>query len=83
MDAQRSQSADDLELTHAVALDSLFNPSEPCVQLFEKGPGSCPVQHKHNDGMWKSGLRLQEMRYEGGLLRSRCVLGSSGKNTCV
>jgi len=59
--------ADDLEFACTVALDPTLDPSEPCVQLFEKGPWSCPVQHDHDGGMWKSGLRLQEMRHECGV----------------
>ena len=59
--------AGDLELPRAVSLDPALDPSEPGVQLFEEGPGSCPVQHNHNGGMWNSGLWLQEMWYEGGV----------------
>ena len=62
--------ADDLEVARAVAMDSMFNTHEPCVQLLEEGSALCPVQHNHNDGKWKRGLRLQEIRYEGGLPRS-------------
>ena len=63
--------ADDLELARAVALDPILDPGQPGVKLIEEGPGSCPVQYDHNGGMWKSGLRLQEMWYEGGVWRSR------------
>lgn len=73
--SRSQQPADDLELAHAVAFDPMPNPSEPGVQPLEEGPGSCPVVHDHNGGMWKSRLRLQEMRYDGGVRRSRCVLG--------
>ena len=54
--------ADDLELTRTVALDPTLNQSEPSVELFEECPRSCPVQHDHDGGMRKSGLRLQEIR---------------------
>jgi hypothetical protein len=69
MDIQRSRcsSRNDLELARAVALDPTLDPGEPGVQLLEEGPRSCPVQHDHDGGMWKSRLRLQEMGYEGGV----------------
>ena len=53
--------ADDLELAFSVPLDPVFDPGKPSLQLFEEGPGSCPVQHDDNGRVRKSRLWVQEM----------------------
>lgn len=58
--------AGDLELSRAVALETMFDPSEPGVQFLEEGPGSCPAQYNHNVAMWRGELWWQYMQYEGG-----------------
>ena len=57
----------DLELAHAIVLDSTLDPSGRGVQLLEECPGSFPIQYYHNSSMWESGLWLQEMRDHGGV----------------
>jgi hypothetical protein len=52
---------DNLEFTRTVPLNPVLNPGEPCVKIFEEGPGSCPVQHDYDCGVGKSGLRAQEV----------------------
>jgi hypothetical protein len=36
----------DLGLALSVTLDLVLDPGKPGLQLFEEGPGSCPVQHE-------------------------------------
>jgi hypothetical protein len=52
--------ADDLKLARAVSLDTMFDPRESGVQLFEERPLSCPFQCDHDGSMRKRGLRPQE-----------------------
>ena len=59
--------AGDLELSCAVALDSMVDSGEQCAHVPEERPGSRLTQHDHSGGVWKSGLRLQEMWYGGGV----------------
>ena len=59
--------AGDLDLSCAVALNPTVDSGEPCAHVPEERPGSRQTQHDHSGGVWKSGLRLQEMWYGGGV----------------
>jgi hypothetical protein len=71
---------DDLELARTVALHPTLNPSKPGVQLLERCPRPCPVQHDHDSGMRKEadcGCRKCGARavYEGAEDRTVYIIG--------